>query len=83
MELFVFPYKTISNRTGENNIIGGIIECVKNEAKSRDELGKGNQCDLYTHFVQKFGSEDKENFQVARDNFIRSLAPYSVISYIL
>ncbi|EGR31659.1 phosphatidylinositol 4-kinase, putative [Ichthyophthirius multifiliis] len=40
--LCVFPYKTISNRTGQNLDIGGIIECVKN-AISRDQLGKTNQ----------------------------------------
>ena len=79
----MFPYKTISNRTGENLEIGGIIECVKDNARSRDQLGKNNECDLYGYFLAKFGSEDKMKFQVARENFIKSLAPYSIISYIL
>lgn len=42
--------------------IGGIIECVKDNAKSRDQLGKNNECDLYNHFINKFGTEDKKNF---------------------
>lgn len=53
------------------------------QAKSRDELGKINDCDLYRHFIGKFGTEDKSNFQIARENFIKSLAPYSIICYIL
>ncbi len=40
LELFLFPYKTISNRTGEGLNIGGIIECVKGNARSRDQMGK-------------------------------------------
>ena len=56
---------------------------MRDDAKSRDQLGKSQQCDLYTHFIQKFGSEDKRTFQEARENFIRSLAPYAVVSYIL
>ena len=83
LELFVFPYKTFSSRTGKTMDIGGIIECVKDNAKSRDQLGKNNECDLYTHFINKFGTEDKKNYQIARENFIKSLAPYSIISYIL
>ena len=84
LELYLFPYKTIPNRTGEKLSIGGIIECVKN-AHSRDELGKTHQCDLYEHFINKFGNgnEDSTEFQMARENFILSLAPYSIISYIL
>ncbi|KAL4463226.1 hypothetical protein ABPG74_007227 [Tetrahymena malaccensis] len=82
LELYVFPYKTISNRTGLNLDIGGIIEVVKNSI-SRDQLGKTNQCSLYDYFINKFGQEDSANFQVARENFIKSQAAYSVISYIL
>jgi hypothetical protein len=47
----VAPYKTISNRTGPSLEIGGIIEVVKNNAKSRDQLGKNSNCDLYSHFI--------------------------------
>ena len=82
LELHVFPYKTISNRTGESLNIGGIIEVVPN-AISRDQMGKTNNCSLYEYFLNKFGSEDSMNFQIARENFIRSQSAYSIISYIL
>lgn len=35
LDLFVAPYKCISNRTGEGKTLGGIIECVPN-SHSRD-----------------------------------------------
>ena len=56
---------------------------MKDNARSRDQLGKSSECDLYGHFLAKFGSEDKMSFQIARENFIKSLAPYSIISFIL
>lgn len=56
LDLFVYPYRTISNRTGNDLDIGGILECVPN-AVSRDQLGKTHEYDLYEHFISKFGSE--------------------------
>ena len=35
LDLFVAPYKCISNRTGDDRTLGGIIECVPN-SHSRD-----------------------------------------------
>lgn len=55
LDLFVYPYRTISNRTGNDLDIGGILECVPN-AVSRDQLGKTHEYDLYKHFISKFGS---------------------------
>lgn len=83
LDLQVFPYKTIANRTSKDLNLGGIIECVKDNAISRDQLGKTNQCSLYDHFINKFGGEDSKNFQIARQNFIKSQSAYSIISYIL
>lgn len=60
--MHVFPYKTIATRTGHNETIGGIIECVRNNAISRDQIGKTNESDLYQHFLNKFGNEDSTNF---------------------
>ena len=40
LDLFVFPYKTIPNRTGLLKNLGGIIECVRDNPISRDEIGK-------------------------------------------
>jgi len=38
---------------------------------------------MYTYFKAKFGNENSRRFQLARENFIKSMAAYSVVSYIL
>ena len=82
LDLFLFPYKTISTRTGNEKTIGGIIEVVPNTF-SRDQIGKENKYSLYEFFQEKYGSELGRLFQEARENFVKSMAAYSVISYIL
>lgn len=82
LDLFVFPYKTISTRTGTDKTIGGIIECVP-QTFSRDQIGKENKYSLFEFFKEKYGSESSLLFQEARENFIKSMAAYSVVSYIL
>jgi phosphatidylinositol 4-kinase len=42
LDLKLFPYKTISNRTGASLDIGGIIEVVP-KTLSRDMIGKTNE----------------------------------------
>lgn len=82
LDLYLYPYRTISNRTGKDGDIGGIIECVPNSI-SRDQMGKTHKCNLFEYFIGKFGQVDSPEFQIARDNFIKSQAAYSVVSYIL
>jgi len=82
LDLHLFPYNIICNRTGEDKNIGGIIECVPN-THSRDELGKDYDVNMYQYFVEKFGGENSDGFKKAQQNFIRSLAGYSVFSYIV
>lgn len=82
LDLFVAPYKCISNRTGIDKTLGGVIECVPN-SHSRDQLGKAFEIDLYQYFLKRFGSEHSSEFKLARLNFIKSLSSYSVVSYIL
>ena len=50
---------------------------------SRDILGREKINSFYTYFLNKYGNEDTPKFQKARDNFIKSMAAYSVIVYIL
>ena len=50
---------------------------------SRDMLGREAVNGLYDYFVSKYGSEDSVRFQEARNNFVKSMAAYSVISYLL
>ena len=40
-------------------------------------------CGLYEYFITKFGPENLIEFQNARNNLIKSLAAYSIISYLL
>jgi hypothetical protein len=82
LDLHIFPYNVLCNRTGKDRDIGGIIECVPN-ASSRDELGKDFDVDMYQYFIEKFGGEDTNGFKKAQQNFVRSLAAYSVFSYIV
>jgi len=80
--LFVAPYRCISNRTGADKLLGGIIEVVPN-SHSRDQLGKAFEINLHEYFLKKYGSESTSEFKTARYNFIRSLAAYAVVSFIL
>lgn len=77
LDVFLFPYKVIATHPNE-----GIIEVVPN-SQSRDQLGKKSDGNLYKWFRTKYGAENSPAFQRARDCFIRSLAAYSVVSYIL
>ncbi|KAJ1565351.1 Phosphatidylinositol 4-kinase pik1alpha (PI4-kinase)(PtdIns-4-kinase), partial [Nowakowskiella sp. JEL0078] len=68
----------------------GLIETIKN-AVSIHSIKKGmspksisdneHQISLYNYFLQEFGSGHE--FRAAQDNFMRSLAGYSVICYVL
>jgi phosphatidylinositol 4-kinase len=82
LDVYVFPYLTISTRTGNEKILGGIIQVVPNTF-SRDQIGKENKYSLYEFFKEKYGGEMSPLFQKARENFIKSMAAYSVVSYIL
>jgi hypothetical protein len=82
LELFVYPYRVLPNRTGEEGLIGGIIECVPN-AQTRDELGKSVATSLKNYFLSRYGREESAAFQAAQRNFITSLAGYALVSYIL
>jgi phosphatidylinositol 4-kinase len=82
LDVYVFPYLTISTRTGNEKILGGIIQVVPNSF-SRDQIGKENKYSLFEFFKERYGGEMSPLFQKARENFIKSMAAYSVVSYIL
>lgn len=82
LDLYVAPYRCISNRTGKDKLLGGIIEVVPN-SHSRDQLGKAFEINLHEYFLKRYGSESTQDFKFARYNFIKSLAAYAVVSFIL
>ncbi|XP_047123411.1 phosphatidylinositol 4-kinase alpha isoform X2 [Hydra vulgaris] len=77
MDLYLSPYRVVATSPG-----CGVIECVPN-AKSRDQLGRQTEVDLFAYFISTYGDEESLLFQEARMNFIRSMAAYSVISFLL
>ena len=77
LDLYLFPYRVVATAPG-----CGVIECVPN-AKSRDQLGRQTDTGLYEYFLHNYGDETTKEFQTARSNFVKSMAAYSVIGYLL
>lgn len=75
--VYVYPYRVTATAPG-----CGVIDVLPNSV-SRDMLGREAVNGLYDYFVSKYGGEDSIRFQEARSNFVKSMAAYSVISYLL
>ncbi|KAL2137056.1 hypothetical protein VTI74DRAFT_9662 [Chaetomium olivicolor] len=77
LDVYVFPYRVTATAPG-----CGMIDVLPNSI-SRDMLGREAVNGLYDYFVSKYGNEDSLRFQQARNNFVKSMAAYSVISFLL
>lgn len=77
LDVTLFPYNVVATSPG-----CGVIECVP-DSRSRDQLGRQTDFGLFEYFITKYGEENSEGFQAARRNFIRSMAAYSVFSFLL
>uniref|UniRef100_A0A914GZZ0 1-phosphatidylinositol 4-kinase n=1 Tax=Globodera rostochiensis TaxID=31243 RepID=A0A914GZZ0_GLORO len=77
LDIQLFPYRVVAINPG-----CGVIECVP-DSKSRDQLGRQTDYDLFEYFMTKYGEENSKGFQQARRNFIKSMAAYSVFSFLL
>jgi len=77
LDVYVFPYRVTATAPG-----CGVIDVLPNSI-SRDMLGREAVNGLYDYFVSKYGGEESIQFQEARSNFVKSMASYSVISYLL
>ncbi|OTA64720.1 phosphatidylinositol 3 [Hypoxylon sp. EC38] len=77
LDVFVFPYRVTATAPG-----CGVIDVLPNSI-SRDMLGREAVNGLYDYFISKYGNEDSLRFQHARNNFVKSMAAYSIISFLL
>ncbi|PWY64474.1 phosphatidylinositol 4-kinase [Aspergillus heteromorphus CBS 117.55] len=77
LDVWVYPYRVTSTAPG-----CGVIDVLPNSI-SRDMLGREAVNGLYDYFISKYGGEESIQFQEARTNFVKSMAAYSVISYLL
>jgi phosphatidylinositol 4-kinase A len=77
LDVWVFPYRVTATAPG-----CGVIDVLPNSI-SRDMLGREAVNGLYDYFISKYGGEESTRFQEARTNFVKSMASYSMISYLL
>ncbi|CAH8540909.1 unnamed protein product [Heterobilharzia americana] len=77
LELYVYPYRVVATAPGR-----GVIECVP-DSKSRDQIGRQTDGKLYEYFLSIYGDETTPSYQLARRNFVLSLAAYSVFCYLI
>ncbi|ORX46095.1 hypothetical protein DM01DRAFT_1339741 [Hesseltinella vesiculosa] len=77
LDLYVLPYRVVATGPGR-----GMIDVIPRSI-SRDQLGREKVNSLFDYFVAKYGSPDSIAFQQARNNFVQSVAAYSLISYLL
>lgn len=77
LNLYFFPYRVVATAPG-----CGVIEVIPNSI-SRDQLGREKINSLYDYFCFRFGNERSPKFSQARENFVKSMAAYSVACYLL
>ncbi|KAH3988341.1 hypothetical protein HBH51_000510 [Parastagonospora nodorum] len=77
LDVWVFPYRVTATAPG-----CGVIDVLPNSI-SRDMLGREAVNRLDAYFISRYGNEDSIRYQEARSNFVKSMAAYSVISFLL
>ncbi|KAF2405314.1 phosphatidylinositol 4-kinase-like protein STT4 [Trichodelitschia bisporula] len=77
LDVYVFPYRVTATAPG-----CGVIDVLPNSI-SRDMLGREAVNGLHDYFTTKYGGADSIRYQEARNNFVKSMAAYSVISFLL
>lgn len=80
--MFLKGYNTFSIRSGGDNSLGGLIEVLK-DAKSINEISKRYDNRLFDYFTNKYGDVNSKLFKIVQENFIQSMAAYSIVSYFL
>ena len=59
-----------------------MVEVVPN-ARSREQVARVCDGNLYQYFLQTFGASHTKEFQKARACFVQSFAGYSLVSFLL
>ena len=77
VDCWVNPYEILG--TGNNC---GIIECVPNSI-SVDQLKRRTNSDSLSQFFNKYFNTSPKRYKKAMDNFVKSLAGYSLVCYFL
>ena len=77
LDVYVYPYRVTATAPG-----CGVIDVLPNSI-SRDMLGREAVNGLHDYFVTKYGGEHSVRYQEARSEFVKSMAAYSVISYLM
>lgn len=77
LDVYCFPYKVTATAAGR-----GVIDVLPNSV-SRDMLGREAVNGLVEWFQSKFGGANSLHFQTARLNFVKSMAAYSVMTYLI
>jgi phosphatidylinositol 4-kinase len=79
LPLFLKPYKILA--TSKET---GLIELLK-DSTSIDGLKKsdGYPGNMRAYFEQAYGGKDSDDFKRAQNNFMHSLAGYSIVAYLL
>ncbi|KAJ3411750.1 phosphatidylinositol-4- kinase [Chytridiales sp. JEL 0842] len=77
LDLYVYPYRIVATAPG-----CGVIEVIP-KSISRDMMGREKVNSLPNYFLEKFGTSDSFSFRKAQESFIRSLAAYSLILYLI
>ncbi|KAL8613209.1 Phosphatidylinositol 4-kinase alpha [Nucella lapillus] len=77
LRLYMAPYRVVATAPG-----CGVIECVP-DSKSRDQIGRQTDITMYDYFIATYGDETTQAFQEARNNFVMSMAAYSIVSFLL
>ena len=77
LDVFLYPNRVIATAPG-----CGVIDVLPRSI-SRDMLGREAVNGLLDYFVASFGGAASPRFQEARGNFVKSMAAYSVVSYLL
>lgn len=77
LDVYVYPYRVTATAPG-----CGVIDVLPNSI-SRDMLGREAVNGLHDYFITKYGGEHSVRYQEARSEFVKSMAAYSVISYLM